>query len=197
MTGEPKRCAFCGAENWATAAFCSRCGRGFGAPAPPRTALIAGVAVAAIAGVVACFLVMRAVQAPAGPASQIAGRSAVPAPEPLPGPEVKAEPTEAGVGPGGEPPAVAAGEEGVGSAEAATDLVMQQPEVQEWLALIEEAQAAGKQRRALVEVTEETATAYIVHVFESVEDEEPGHAATFGWYSVAKVDGAITDANPP
>ncbi|NPV46294.1 MAG: zinc ribbon domain-containing protein [Armatimonadetes bacterium] len=197
MTDDRKRCTFCGAENLPAAAFCGQCGRGFGAPAPSRATLVVGIFLALIAGAAACFLVMRAVDAPAGPASKVQAGVALPAPEPPSGAQAEGEPAEAEAPQ--EEQAVAAVEEGeaVGSAEAATDLVMQQPEVQEWLRLIEEAQAEGKQRRALVEVTEETETAYIVRVFESVEDEEPGHVATFGWYNVSKTDGAISDANPP
>lgn len=189
MADDRKHCTFCGAENLPAAAFCSQCGRGFGAPAPSQTVLVAAVAVALIAGAVACFLVMRAVNAPTGPASGVTGQAAAPAPA--------AVPESTATVPEEEAVATVAEGQGVASAQAATDLVMQQPEVQEWLGLIEEAQAEGKQRRALVEVAEETDTAYIVHVFESVEDEEPGHVATFGWYSVSKADGAISDGNPP
>lgn len=197
MTDDRKRCTFCGAENPPAAAFCGQCGRGFGAPAPSRATLVVGIILALIAGAVACFLVLRAVDAPAGPASKVEAGVALPEPGPVREAETEGEPGEAEVPPD-ERGVAAVGESGaVGSAEAATDLVMQQPEVQEWFRLIEEAQAEGKQRRALAEVTEETEMAYIVHVFESVEDEEPGHVATFGWYNVSKADGAISDANPP
>lgn len=85
----------------------------------------------------------------------------------------------------------------VANADAAIDLVMKRADIQEWVKQVEAAQAEGKKRTVNVEVTEETDEAYVVHVYETVADEEPGHTATFGWYNVNKATGDITDANKP
>lgn len=116
-----------------------------------------------------------------GPAGQTAE------PVPVTPPPAEATPT----------PVVEASGGPVTSADQAIDVVMKRADIREWMKQIEAAQAAGKQRKACVDVTEEQADAYIVHVYESVEDEDPPHTATFGWYRVSKADGAISDVNTP
>lgn len=83
----------------------------------------------------------------------------------------------------------------VESGDQAAALVINLPDVQEWVAAIDKARAEGKKRTAMVTVERKPNGHYLVHLFENVEDDEPGHTATFGWYDVDNEGGAIKPDN--
>lgn len=89
------------------------------------------------------------------------------------------------------PPVPAASAAPVTSAIQAVRLVRARPEVRAWQAQIERARREGRKRSAQATVERDPRGDYVVHVFESVEDEQPGHTATFGWFKVNHSNGAI------
>lgn len=122
-------------------------------------------------------------------------------PEPV---EVKAPPATEEVTPQPRPkpvkvasrPATEAAPGGVSSPDQALNRVRARSEVKEWLGLIEQAQRKGKQRKSVMQVDTEDDASYTVHVFESVEDDDPPHTATFAWYRVDKQTGQVTEIQP-
>ncbi|MEI6503534.1 MAG: hypothetical protein WCP21_21185 [Armatimonadota bacterium] len=79
----------------------------------------------------------------------------------------------------------------VTSGDQAAGLVIDTPDARQWAAQIAEARQQGKKRQALVTVERKPNGHYLVHLFESVEDDDPGHTATFGWFDVDNEMGAI------
>lgn len=79
----------------------------------------------------------------------------------------------------------------VTSGDHAAALVLGTAEAETWAAAVAKARQEGKKRRGLVTVERKPNGHYLVHVSESVEDDEPGHTATFGWFDVDDKMGAI------
>ena len=79
----------------------------------------------------------------------------------------------------------------VTSGDQAAGLVIDTPDARQWASQIAEARQQGKKRQALVTVERKPNGHYLVHLFESVEDDDPGHTATFGWFDVDDEMGAI------
>ena len=79
----------------------------------------------------------------------------------------------------------------VTSGDQAAALVLGTPDAEAWAAQVAEARKQGKKRQALVTVERKPNGHYLVHVFESVDDDDPGHTATFGWFDVDNEMGAI------
>ena len=76
----------------------------------------------------------------------------------------------------------------------AAGLVLAMPDVQTWVAAIKQARDEGKKRTAMVTVELIPGSGnYLVHLFENVQDEEPGHTATFGWFKVNQETGAVSN----
>jgi hypothetical protein len=64
-------------------------------------------------------------------------------------------------------------------------------------AWIAEVKRQSPQNRAVIDIDSEDALAYIVHVYEIVQDgEDMSHTATFGWYEVSKKAGTVTRTMP-
>lgn len=82
----------------------------------------------------------------------------------------------------------------VSNGDQAAGLVLAKPETQDWVQAIDAARQEGKKRTAMVSVELIPGTGnYLVHLFENVQDEEPGHTATFGWFKVNKETGEVTN----
>lgn len=79
----------------------------------------------------------------------------------------------------------------VADGDRAAGLVVAIPDVQAWAAEVARARAQGKRREALLTVERTPEGDYLVHVFENVQDDEPGHTATYGWYRVNAQTGAV------
>lgn len=75
----------------------------------------------------------------------------------------------------------------------AEDLVAALPEIRAWVGMVEEASTVGDERSAHIQTDSEEPGKYIVHVFESVDDEYGGHTATYGWFEVDKETGEVRD----
>jgi hypothetical protein len=60
-------------------------------------------------------------------------------------------------------------------------LVSQLPEVQDWIATVDE---------PLYDITDEN-TSYVIHLYEIVDDGTASHTATFAWYAVDKETGEV------
>jgi hypothetical protein len=82
------------------------------------------------------------------------------------------------------------------SEDEAIDRVMARSDVKEWQTLIDQAQASGKRTKAMIQVEGQTDESYTVHVYESIEDPDFPHTATFGWFRVDKATGAVTQFVP-
>jgi len=82
----------------------------------------------------------------------------------------------------------------VSNGDQAAGLVLAQADVQDWVKQIEQARAEGKKRTAMLTVeTIPGSGNYLVHLFENVEDDDPGHTATYGWFKVDKDSGAVSN----
>ena len=82
----------------------------------------------------------------------------------------------------------------VSNGDQAAGLVLAQPDVRDWVKAVEQARAEGKQRAAMLTVELIPGTGnYLIHLFENVMDDEPGHTATFGWFRVDKETGAVSN----
>jgi hypothetical protein len=93
--------------------------------------------------------------------------------------------------PGGEVPSTPGP---VRSSDEAVARVAANPNVVDWLNLVKE---KNPQSEEIIEVDSEDPAAYVVHVYEVVDDGGGNsHTATFGWYQVDKMTGAVIRTMP-